>query len=220
MSSHATATFPTPHLERSIPRNSRPSVQLEDLEAAISPPLDGTWSRTEKPNENGTSTSTKPKWRLFLSNIWWLIQDQWFLFALALLILIASQVQVPESGQRMKELITTYLCVAIIFLVTGCTLPTKVLLENYRRWKIHLFVQVQSFLMTSAVIYAVVSLCATNTKFMDPALLVGLIFMGCVPTTISSNVIMTKQAKGNQALTVVVGNVGEIPNLCGLFPKQ
>ena len=49
---------------------------------------------------------------------------------------------------------------------------------------------------------------------MDPGLLVGLIFLGCVATTISSNVIMTRQAHGNTALTVVQTTVG---NFVGVF---
>ena len=87
-------------------------------------------------------------------------------------------------------------------------------MQNYSRWKIHVFVQMQSFIMTSAVVYGVVSLCATNRNFMDPGLLVGMIFTGCVPTTISSNVIMTQQAHGNTALTVVQSTLG---NLIGPF---
>lgn len=128
--------------------------------------------------------------------------------------LVASQAQVPGSQQATKELVTTYLCVALILFVTGCTLPTRTLLSNYSRWKIHIFVQIQSFLMTSAVVYAVVSLCAINKDFMDAGLLLGLIFTGCVPTTISSNVIMTRQAHGNQALTVVQSTLG---NFLGPF---
>ncbi|KAL6718255.1 hypothetical protein ACLMJK_004343 [Lecanora helva] len=68
--------------------------------------------------------------------------------------------------------------------------------------------------MTSSVVYGVVSLCATNREFMDPGLLVGMIFTGCVPTTISSNIVMTRQAHGNTALTVVQSTLG---NLLGPF---
>lgn len=156
----------------------------------------------------------KPLWRRFISGIQWFILDQWFLIGICCLVLISSQVQVPASHQQKKEIVCTYLCVAVIFIVTGCTLPTKVLLENYGRWKLHLFVQSQTFLMTSAVVYAIVSLCATNPDFMDPALLVGMIFTGCVPTTISSNVVMTRQAHGNTALTVVQSTLG---NFLGPF---
>lgn len=62
--------------------------------------------------------------------------------------------------------------------------------------------------MTSAIIFGVVSACATNPAFMDPGLLIGMIFMGCVATTITSNVVMTKTAHGNVALTVVQSTVG------------
>lgn len=169
--------------------------------------------RMESPQSSNTALE-ESKLRRCFSNIGWLIKDQWFLLALGLVVLVASQAQVPGSQQATKELVTTYLCVALIFFVTGCTLPTRTLLNNYSRWKIHIFCQIQSFLMTSAVVYGVVSLCAIKKDFMDPGLLVGLIFTGCVPTTISSNVIMTKQAHGNQALTVVQSTLG---NLLGPF---
>jgi sodium/bile acid cotransporter 7 len=116
--------------------------------------------------------------------------------------------------QHAKETVVTYLCVSVIFFITGCTLDTNVLVQNYGRWKLHLFVQVQCFLMTSALMFSVVSATATNHHFMDPGLLVGLIFLSCVPTTISSNVVMTRQAHGNQALTVVQTTIG---NLLGVF---
>ena len=166
------------------------------------------------PTTSYRSTPSRPRWRRYLSNVKWFLADQWFLVALGFFILLASQVQVPGSQQEKKEIVVTYLCVAVIFLITGCTLPTKVLFANYSRWKIHIFVQLQSFLLTSAIVYGVVSLCATNPDFMDPGLLVGMIFTGCVPTTISSNVIMTKQANGNQALTVVQSTLG---NFLGPF---
>ena len=136
--------------------------------------MDGTDSSS---NVTMASTSPRSRCRQIFSTVQWLCFDQWFLFALGLLILISSQTQVSAMYQAKKETVVTYLCVSIIFLITGCTLPSKILLDNYRRWKIHLFVQIQSFLMTSAVVYGVVSICATNAKFMDPGLLVGLIFM-------------------------------------------
>ena len=144
----------------------------------------------------------------------WFIGDQWFLFSLSFFIILASQVQVPIAQQAMKETVVTYLCVSVIFFVTGCTLSTRVLVQNYSRWRIHLFCQIQSFVLTSAMMFGAVSACASNADFMDPGLLVGLILTGCVPTTISSNIVMTRQANGNQALTVVESTLG---NFLGPF---
>lgn len=167
-----------------------------------------TEQQVERSPKRPSTTSTT------LSFVLWWLKEQWFLVALGILIAFASQVQVPESQQELKTTIVTYLCVSIIFFLTGCTLPTRTLLDNYSRWKLHLFVQVQCFLMTSAIIFGVVSLCALNRDFMDPGLLIGMIFSGCIATTISSNVIMTRSAHGNTALTVVQSTVG---NFLGPF---
>ncbi|KAK3721492.1 hypothetical protein LTR37_003048 [Vermiconidia calcicola] len=153
----------------------------------------------------------KPRWVQQSLDI---LADQWFLIALGILIAIASQVQVPMAQQERKRTLTSYICISIIFFVTGCILDSKILLQNYARWKIHLYVQVLCFIMTSAVVFGLVSAVATNHHFMDPGLLVGLIFLSCVATTISSNVVMTRQAHGNQALTVVQTTIG---NLLGVF---
>jgi sodium/bile acid cotransporter 7 len=150
----------------------------------------------------------------FFSLLLWLLIDQWFVLGLATVIIIASQVQVPARHQATKETAVSYLSVGLIFFVTGCTLPTRVLIENYSRWKIHIFVQSGCFLITSALGFAVVSAAASNKNFMDPWLLMGLIMNGCLPTTIASNVVMTKQAHGNQALTVVQTTIG---NFLGVF---
>ncbi|KAF2254755.1 hypothetical protein BU26DRAFT_537409 [Trematosphaeria pertusa] len=139
----------------------------------------------------------------------WFIKDQWFLLAMGAIILISSQVQVPNSQQQVKRVVVTYLSVSVIFFINGCTLPTRVLLENYKRWKIHAFVQLQCYLVTSAATFAIVSLCATNPHFMDPWLLIGFLFVGSAPTTMSSNVVMTRQAHGNTALTVVQSVIGQ-----------
>lgn len=104
--------------------------------------------------------------------------------------------------------------VSLIFFVTGCTLDTKILLSNYAKWKHHIFIQSQCFLMVSALAFAIVSLAAINISFMDPWLLIGLIFNGCQPTAMASNVLFTRQSHGNVHLTVVETTIG---NLIGPF---
>jgi solute carrier family 10 (sodium/bile acid cotransporter), member 7 len=162
-------------------------------------------------SEKTISKSKRWSWIVKLCKI---ILNQWFLISLGLVILVASQVQVPESHQKLKQTLVSYLCVSVIFFLTGCTLKTQILFDNYSRWKLHLFVQIQCYLLTSATIFGIVSACATNPDFMDAGLLLGLLLIGCTATTIASNVIMTGQAHGNQALTVVQSTLG---NLLGPF---
>lgn len=142
------------------------------------------------------------------------MQDQWFLIALVILIAIASQHQVPKEHQKLKSTVVSYLCVSVIFFITGCTIKTQVLVNNYKRWKVHLFVQLQCFFVFSLIMFGIVSAAAMNRHFMDPGLLCGMILTGCVATTISSNVVMTGQAHGTQALTVVESTIG---NFLGPF---
>lgn len=104
--------------------------------------------------------------------------------------------------------------VSLIFFVAGCTLDSKILLDNYAKWKHHLFIQAQCFILVSALAFAVVSLAALNKHFMNPWLLIGLIFNGCQPTAMASNVLFTRKSHGNVTLTVVEVTIG---NLIGPF---
>ncbi|RDI87989.1 hypothetical protein Vi05172_g1775 [Venturia inaequalis] len=201
----------SPSNGKSEDQNDRQISILESRPASPAPSSKYSNVQLDRPIQGG---ARRKFWPSTIKSLLWYFKDQWFLIALGVLIAIASQVQVPASQQELKTTVVTYLCVSIIFLMTGCTLPTRTLIENYSRWKIHLFVQVQCFLMTSAVLFGVVSAAATNEDFMDAGLLIGLIFAGCIPTTISSNVVMTGQAHGNTALTVVQSTLG---NFLGPF---
>jgi sodium/bile acid cotransporter 7 len=187
-------------------------IQLQDMGSKPQPENPSTQAKTEEdpapdsPDSPATSQSTRAK---VIRTLKWFVKDQWFLLAMAAIILLSSQVQVPASRQHQKRTVITYLSVSIIFFVNGCTLPTRILYENYKRWKIHAFVQLQCYLVCSAATFAIVSLCATNRTFMDPWLLIGFLFVGSAPTTMSSNVIMTRQAGGNTALTVVQSVIGQ-----------
>jgi sodium/bile acid cotransporter 7 len=168
---------------------------------------DETHDTTQEPehtNKNPTSKRTKA-----LKFLQWFIHDQWFLIAMGFVILLSSQVQVPAAQQHIKRTVITYLSVSVIFFINGCTLETSILLANSMRWKLHAFVQLQCYLVCSAATFAVVSLCATDPNFMDPWLLIGFLFVGSAPTTMNSNVVMTRQAHGNTALTVVQSVIGQ-----------
>lgn len=105
--------------------------------------------------------------RRALSFCWQLILDQWFLVGVAVVTIIASQVQVPLAQQQIKQVAVSYLAISLTFFVAGCTIDTRILFENYARWKHHLFIQCQSFLLVSVFCYAIVRLAAISRSFMD-----------------------------------------------------
>ncbi|KJX95091.1 sodium bile acid symporter family protein [Zymoseptoria brevis] len=176
-------------------------------------------STSSSPNPAGATPNkfALPPLKTWPSHILHNVLSQWFLITMLLLILFASQVQVPSSQQATKSVIVSYLLVSIIFFITSCTLSTTVLMQNAGRWKTHLWVQGNCFLTCSALMFGLVSATAAGSGkdgWMDGGLLIGMAFMGCLPTTLASNVVMTGQAGGNVALTVVEVVVG---NLIGVF---
>lgn len=116
------------------------------------------------------------------SRIWGLIKDQWVLIALVVLVVLSSQVQVPEEQQGLKTSVVQKLTIAVIFFINGLTTPTEDLVESIRRWRCHLYVQAMSFFFTSLTMLGLVMALASNRGLMDPELLNGLIVLGCLPT--------------------------------------
>ncbi|OTA95171.1 hypothetical protein M434DRAFT_226228 [Hypoxylon sp. CO27-5] len=157
---------------------------------------------------NEQESVPKTRFTVFLSFIWWLIKDQWFIITLLLLILISSQKQVPREQQQIKDTVVQNLAVTAIFFVNGCTIQTQVLVKTIRCWKIHIFVQVLCFLFTSSTALAVVTATATNPALIDAALLNGIVLLSSLPTALSFNTIMTKKAQGNDALTLTESVIG------------
>ncbi|KAF6070083.1 hypothetical protein FOB64_002772 [Candida albicans] len=138
---------------------------------------------------------------------------QWFFIFLGVFIALAHSYPefAKQGGTIRAEYSIGYGAVAVIFLISGLSMSTKQLLVNVANWRAHFTVLSMSFLVTSAIIYGIASgIKASHNGQIDDWLLIGLIVTHACPTTVSSNVVMTKQAHGNDILTlceVFIGNV-------------
>ena len=125
----------------------------------------------------------------------WIITN-WFLVAVVAVLLLAWAV--PDLGRSAGWLHLDQLrdiLVVGIFLITGLTLRTRELGASLGQWRLHLAVHVSVFAVVPALFYLlVIALRATG---MPDTLLVGMMILGCLPTTIASCTIMTKEAGGN-----------------------
>ncbi|KAI5959358.1 hypothetical protein KGF57_002134 [Candida theae] len=138
---------------------------------------------------------------------------QWFFILLGVFVALAHSYPefAKEGGTIRGEYSIGYGAVAVIFLISGLSMSTKQLIVNAMNWRAHFTVLSMSFLITSAIIYGIVcGIKASHDGQIDDWLLVGLIVTHACPTTVSSNVVMTKQADGNDILTlceVFIGNI-------------
>jgi len=115
---------------------------------------------------------------------------------------------VPEPGIFMASLPTQYVAVSVIFFLSGLLLRTDEILAAVSAWPATLW-GCASILLLTPVIGALIAVRLP----LEPAFQVGLALFCCMPTTLSSGIALTGQARGNVALALlltVLTNVGGI----------
>lgn len=152
-----------------------------------------------------------------LSSVVSFLISQWFFLFLGAFVAIAHSYPefAKQGGTIRAEYSIQYGAVAVIFLISGLSMSTALLRVNLLNWRAHFTVLSTSFLITSSIIYGIAcGIKAANDPSMDEWLLAGMIVTHACPTTVSSNVVMTKQAHGNDVLTLLEVSVG---NILGAF---
>ncbi|GAA5893306.1 hypothetical protein JCM6882_008000 [Rhodosporidiobolus microsporus] len=217
------------------PPSSRSSTQLErtlsgsshDARLKVAPggdPTDAVKAQAgaqqpEEPEEEQEPERTPQRiWRWTKRVLSFLI-EQWFIIGIGVVIGLAAAFPnvARPNGVLEAQWSIRILCVAIIFFIAGLTYPLRNLYISIGNWKLHLVCHITSFLLFPTIVFAIVSCVqAADPDFQrfHPWALVGLVVMGCVPTTVSSNVVMTGQAGGDEAATTIEVMLG---NLVGTF---
>ncbi|OJD31899.1 sodium bile acid transporter family protein [Diplodia corticola] len=117
-----------------------------------------------------------------------------------------------HGGVIRSEYSILYGAVAVIFLISGLSIAGTKLLVHAGNWRLHCVVQGASFALCPVTMYAFVqAIDAGDTAGrIDRTVLVGFLLTACIPTTIASNVVMTRAADGDEAaalVEVLLGNV-------------
>ncbi|CAG9972063.1 unnamed protein product [Clonostachys byssicola] len=119
-----------------------------------------------------------------------------------------------HGGVIRSEYSIVYGAVAFIFLVSGLSLPFSKLRQNVTNWRLHIIVQGISFAVIPAIMLAVLHICIAGGSLESgtPSLpvIIGMLVVSCIPTTIASNVVMTRASGGDDAAAIVCVVFGNI----------
>jgi len=135
------------------------------------------------------------------------LQRWWFLIGIGLSVLLGYFFSsYGKKGGLLKSEITAQVAIALIFFLSGTLLKTQVMLKALLQWRLHVFIQVFSFVFFPLFTFAIVKL--LQLAHFDQGMANGFLFLACVPTTISSNVVVTHQAEGNVAAAIFNAALG------------
>ncbi|KAF9311470.1 hypothetical protein BG003_007366 [Podila horticola] len=195
-----------PGLHNVLSRNSTAPEQTSILTNSSTQPL-------LHPRQQQDTSSQPPKpWGARAWDIW---MKNWFLLGLVIAIILARYF--PDWGRTggplRPEYTAKYGITSCIFLLSGLSLKTSDLLTSAMNYKAHLLVQITSFVLIPVVVKAITVALGAGGK-MNRALLAGMAITSATPTTISSNVVMTANALGNESLALFNAAMG---NLLGVF---
>ncbi|KAJ5913836.1 hypothetical protein N7504_002719 [Penicillium tannophilum] len=151
--------------------------------------------------------SPPPRWQVITKKILMFVLHQWLLIGMGVACALAYCFPnvAKHGGIIRSQYSVMYGVIAIIFLISGLSIDRRKLFLQFMNWRLHLTVQVISFLFIPAVVLAVVYaiLAGDPTGKINRSVLAGYIFVSCIPTTIASNVVMTRSAGGDDAAALV-----------------
>ena len=115
----------------------------------------------------------------------------------------------PEPGAFVGALPTQYVAVSIIFLCSGMLLRTDEIRAAFSAWKASLWGIASILLFTPAIGVFLAFQVPVDRNFQ-----LGLALFCCMPTTLSSGIALTNQARGNVALALLLT---VLTNIIGIF---
>lgn len=132
-----------------------------------------------------------------------------FVVAIALAVVVASLL--PARGALAEGLShAAAIGIGLLFFLHGARLPREAIVLALTHWRLHSIVLATTFVLFPAITLA---LAALLSGVMPAPLTMGLVFLGCVPSTVQSSIAFTAIARGNVAAAV---GAAALSNLLGV----
>jgi len=181
---------------------------IEDQDGNSEPTVDG-----KEPESKETETDGDGRILRILRGCFAFYKSNDFPINLMLAIALARAYP-PLGAEYLKPDITsTWLAVAIIFVLSGMGLRTEELGAAFQRMHFNGFVQFFNFGVVSIVVYAVSRFLAT-TGILIQALADGMVICSALPMAINIVIVLTASAKGDEAAAIFNATFG---NIIGIF---
>ncbi len=97
--------------------------------------------------------------------------------------------------------------VSVIFFFYGAKLSPESLLHGLKKWRLHLVVQLSTFVLFPLTIMAARSL---FSDYFSTTLGIGIFYLAALPSTVSSSVVMVSIARGNIAAAIFNASISSI----------
>ena len=127
-------------------------------------------------------------------------------FLMGLVFVVLLGIFVPEiahkEGPLRPDITASWIAVIVIFLISGLGVKSTELRRATLFWQLNLFVHFFIFIFYPVIGLIITSILKPVTSLND-ALLDGLLICLCLPTTISSAVVLTLNCYGNEAASVI-----------------
>ena len=137
-----------------------------------------------------------------------ILRKQWFVVALLLTMLVASQWPPASMHARIWDWLS-YAAIMLVFLASGLSLRSATLRAAVGHWRIHLSIQAISFLLAPLIAWTAAS-ALLAAELIDPALATGIIICGALPTTIVYCVAINRAVGANTSAALVNATLGNL----------
>jgi sodium/bile acid cotransporter 7 len=137
------------------------------------------------------------------------LKPDWYIILIVAMVVLASVL--PARGEAAPVFgLATKIAIGLVFFLHGAKLSREAVIRGVTHWRLHLLVLAATFILFPVLCLGLAALPGWITPV---ALAPGLVFLGCLPSTIQSSIGFTAIARGNVAATVASATAS---NLLGI----